>query len=260
MHSKPVAIITGGTRGIGNAIAARLGEDGHAVAVFGRSEEAAIKKNLDNIREFAPDEDFLYVRGSLDSGEDRKRLVDETVRKFGRIDVLVNNAGVAPEVRADILETSSESFDRVLDINLKGPFFLTQAVSRIMVDEISRIENIRPKIVNLSSISAYTSSTARGEYCISKAGISMMTLLFADRLAEYGINVYEVRPGIIATDMTSAVTEKYTNLIEGGLLPIKRWGYPEDVANAVSALCAGALAYSTGEVINVDGGFHFRRL
>lgn len=261
MYEKPVAVITGGTRGIGNAVAIRLAEDGYMVVVFGRSEEDSIRENLDLIRNSLPEpDDFLYVRGSINSKDDRAELVNRTMEKFARIDVLVNNAGVAPEVRMDILETSIESFERVLDINLKGPFFLSQAIANIMVDQVASIPGSRSKIINVSSISAYTSSTARGEYCISKAGISMMTLLFADRLAEYGINVYELRPGIIATDMTTAVTEKYTKLIEGGLLPIKRWGYPKDVAEAVSAICSDKLAYSTGEVLNIDGGFHIRRL
>lgn len=203
---------------------------------------------------------MIYVQGSLGEAQDRDRLVDKVLDEFGRIDVLVNNAGVAPKVRMDILETTIESFDFVVNTNLKGTFFLTQRVANEMIKKKQKDDNYNPIIINISSMSAYTSSTSRGEYCISKAGISMVTKLFADRLAEYGINVYEIRPGIIATDMTSTVKDRYDALIEEGLLPIKRWGYPEDIAKAVWALCSGLLPYSTGEVINVDGGFHIRRL
>jgi NAD(P)-dependent dehydrogenase (short-subunit alcohol dehydrogenase family) len=183
------------------------------------------------------------------------------MNNFGRIDVLVNNAGVAPKVRMDILETTEESMDFVLGINLKGTFFLTQLVANIMVEEVKKDIGIKPIVVNISSMSAYTTSVARGEYCISKAGISMITSLYADRLSEFGINVYEIRPGIIKTDMTAVVTGKYDKLIfEDGILPIKQWGFPQDIANAVSVFCSGKLSYSTGEVINVDGGFHLRRL
>ena len=203
---------------------------------------------------------MIYVQGSLGEAQDRDRLVDKVLDEFGRIDVLVNNAGVAPKVRMDILETTIESFDFVVNTNLKGTFFLTQRVANEMIKKKQKDDNYNPIIINISSMSAYTSSTSRGEYCISKAGISMVTKLFADRLAEYGINVYEIRPGIIATDMTSTVKDRYDALIEERLLPIKRWGYPEDIAKAVWALCSGLLPYSTGEVINVDGGFHIRRL
>lgn len=167
---------------------------------------------------------------------------------------------MAPKIRTDILEMTEESMDYVLGINLKGTFFLTQLAANIMIKETNEIEGIKPKIINISSVSSYTSSTQRGEYCISKAGASMITTLFADRLAEYGIKTYEIRPGIIYTDMTNKVKEKYTKLIEEGLTPIKRWGYPEDIANAVSIFCSDKLSFSTGEVINVDGGFHIRRL
>jgi 3-oxoacyl-[acyl-carrier protein] reductase len=174
--------------------------------------------------------------------------------------VLVNNAGVAPRQRMDILDVTVESYERVMDTNLKGPFFLTQQIANKMIALLQAGIIDAPKIINISSMSAYTSSPNRGEYCMSKAGMSMMTLLFADRLAEYGINVYEVRPGIIATDMTSVVKEKYDKLIGEGLTPIKRWGQPEDVAKAVGAIAEGRLDFSPGQVINVDGGFHLRRL
>ena len=190
-------------------------------------------------------------------------LVNTALENCGGIDLLVNNAGMAPRQRADLLEMGEAIYDEVMATNLKGPFFLTQRVARVMVEQLRTQAGqpaTAPKIINIGSISAYASSTNRGEYCLSKAGVGMLTALFADRLAEDGILVYEVRPGIIATDMTAAVQEKYDRLIEGGLLPLRRWGQPEDVARAVVALAEGALPYSTGEVINVDGGFHLRRL
>jgi NAD(P)-dependent dehydrogenase (short-subunit alcohol dehydrogenase family) len=187
-------------------------------------------------------------------------LVDETLRQFGRLDLLVNNAGMAPRQRQDLLEASEASYDEVMTVNLKGPFFLTQRVARVMIEMLQAGQITCPKIINMGSLSTYTSSVNRAEYCLSKAGLGMMTMLFADRLAEYGINVYEVRPGVVETDMTSAVKDKYERLIGEGLMPIRRWGQPDDVAQAVIALAEGYLPYSTGEVINVDGGFHLRRL
>jgi 3-oxoacyl-[acyl-carrier protein] reductase len=189
-------------------------------------------------------------------------LVEETIKRFGRIDLLVNNAGVAPNVRADILEAGEESFDRMIDINLKGPYFLTQLVARQMIKQAegAKSEASSGMIITISSISAYTASINRGDYCIAKAGLGMMTSLYAARLAEYGINVYEIRPGVIATDMTEPVKDKYDKLIAEGLTPIQRWGRPDDIGKAVVAIAAGLLPFSTGEVINVDGGFHLRRL
>lgn len=259
MHSNKTALITGGANGIGLGIALQLASEGYAVAVLGRNSEDHVKENIDKIKSFgAP---VIYISGSVTSKESRKEILHKIDIEFGRLDVLVNNAGVAPKVRSDILETTEENFDFVLDINLKGTFFLTQLVANYMVEEVKKNASIAPVIINISSISAYTSSPMRGEYCISKAGIGMITALFADRLAEYGINVYEVRPGIIATSMTAGVKEKYDRLIlEEGILPIKRWGVPEDVGNAVSVLCSGKLSYATGEVLNIDGGFHIRRL
>lgn len=243
-------IISGCTRGIGAACVKKFLMNGWAVTGMGRSEENPFA-DYPGI--------FHYVRGDLSSALDRKRLVMEAFYKFGPIGVLVNVAGVAPLERKDLLEMSEESYDRVMDINTKGTLFLTQAVAKEMIK--NQPENgIRGYICNVSSLSAYTSSTSRGEYCISKAGVSMITKLFADRLAEYGIPVNEVRPGIIATDMTSKVKEKYDNLIGGGLLPLARWGEPEDIADAVFALCSGALPYVTGQSLDVDGGFHMRRL
>ncbi|MCL2305615.1 MAG: 3-ketoacyl-ACP reductase [Planctomycetaceae bacterium] len=259
MISNKVTLITGGANGIGLGIALQLAREGYAVALTGRSTEEQVMENLDKVKSFGSP--VIYFCGDVASAEDRKAVLHRIDSEFGRLDVLVNNAGVAPKIRMDILLTTEESFDYVLDINLKGMFFLSQLAANYMVEEVKKNIGITPIIINVSSISAYTSSTARGEYCISKAGIGMVTALFADRLSEYGINVYEIRPGIIATNMTAGVKEKYDRLIlEEGLLPVKRWGSPEDVANAVSVLCSGKLAYSTGEVINVDGGFHLRRL
>jgi len=258
MINQKIAFITGASRGIGNAIALRLARDGFGIAVMGVTDEERAAASINKIKQTGCP--FLYINGDVSSDRSRREAVEKVMDRFGRIDVLVNNAGVAPRVRMDILETTEESMDYVLGINLKGTFFMTQLVAKIMIQEVQKIEGIKPKIINISSISAYTSSVNRGEYCISKAGTSMVTALFADRLAEYGINVYEIRPGIIMTDMTAGVKDKYDALIENGITPIKRWGYPEDVANAVSVLCSGLLEFSTGEVINVDGGFHLRRL
>ncbi len=239
-------IISGCARGIGAACAKKFLAEGWRVIGFSRTE------NVD----FG--ESFHYVRGDLVCAEDRKRLVCEAL-KYGQIDALVNIAGVAPLERHDLLTMTEDSYDRVMEINTKGTLFLTQTVAREMA--MNDIENgICGAICNISSLSAYTSSTNRGEYCISKAGVSMITKLFADRLGEYCIPVNEVRPGIIATDMTAKVHEKYDRLIDGGLLPLDRWGQPEDVASAVYALCSGALPYVTGQSIDVDGGFHLRRL
>jgi NAD(P)-dependent dehydrogenase (short-subunit alcohol dehydrogenase family) len=202
----------------------------------------------------------LAVQADIGATDDRATLVGEVLEQFGGIDLLVNNAGMAPRQRVDLLEMGEASYDEVLGTNLKGPFFLTQQVARIMIEQQRAEPDKMPVIVNISSISADTSSTNRGEYCISKAGMGMMTQLFADRLAAEGIRVYEIRPGVIATDMTAAVKAKYDQKIAEGLFPIRRWGQPEDVAQAVLALASGILPYSTGEVINIDGGFHIRRL
>ena len=244
---KKTAIVTGVASGIGRACAEKLLAEG--IAVVGMSRRQRMEETLAG--------DFTYVSGDIASGEDRKRLVDTALRIHGHIDILVNVAGVAPKVRADLLTMTEESYDYVMDINTKGTLFLTQLAANAMLKNPGEQKG---SIVNISSMSAYTSSVNRGEYCISKAGVSMITRLFADRLAEYGIPVNEVRPGIIATDMTAKVQEKYDNLIDGGLLPISRWGKPEDIASAVWVLCSGALPYVTGQSIDVDGGFHIRRL
>jgi len=259
MIKNKVALITGGARGIGLGVALQLAEEGYAVALTGRTAEEQIKENIDKVKSFgAP---VVYFSADVTSDASRKMVLREINSQFGRLDVLVNNAGVAPKVRMDILSTTEESFDEVLDINLKGVFFLSQLAANYMIEQVNQNIGITPMMINISSISAFATSTMRGEYCISKAGVGMVTALFAARLAEYGIKVYEIRPGIIATDMTAPVKEKYDRLIlEGDMLPIKRWGRPEDVADAVSVLCSGKLAYSTGEVLNVDGGYHLRRL
>jgi 3-oxoacyl-[acyl-carrier protein] reductase len=253
-----VALVTGASRGIGRGIAVALGAADWQVAVNYRGNETAAEQTVAAIQ--ANGGTAHAFQADIAVPTDRARLIDQVMERFGRIDVLVNNAGVAPRQRMDILDVTVESYERVMDTNLKGPFFLTQQIANKMIALLQAGIIDAPKIINISSMSAYTSSPNRGEYCMSKAGMSMMTLLFADRLAEYGINVYEVRPGIIATDMTNTVTEKYDALIADGVTPIRRWGQPEDVARAVVALAENYLPFSTGEVINVDGGFHFRRL
>ncbi len=254
---KKTAIITGSSRGIGLATAEQLALDGFNIVMVATGDE---EKNRAAVRSVeAKGAEVLYVKADVSKSEDRNRIVEESVKRYGRIDVLVNNAGVAPLVRADLLEMTEESYDRVMTINTKSNMFMTQAVARVMVKQ-ELIAERRGCIVNISSCSAEVSSTSRGEYCISKAGISMLTTLYADRLASEGILVNEVRPGVIATDMTSAVEEKYNALIKDGLFPIARWGKPEDIAGAVSALVSDKFLYTTGSHIDVDGGFHIKRL
>lgn len=258
MIKQKVAVVTGGARGIGNSIALKLGLEGYAIAIYDKCKLGEVHKNIKKIQDA---EVFLmYYHGDISNRKNRIEFCNRVMQRFGRIDILVNNAGVAPKKRYDILDTTEKSFDYVININLKGTFFLTQLVAKIMIDETSNFDYFAPKIINIGSASSYTSSTSRGEYCISKAGLSMLTKLFADKLAQHRINVYEIQPGIIFTDMTKVVKDKYDKLIKEGLIPIKRWGRPEDVANAVSILCSGKLDFSTGEIINVDGGFHLRRL
>ncbi len=253
-----VALVTGGGRGIGRGIAVALARHGWDLVVNYRGNAEAASETVCLIGRAG--RRGLAVQADIALAADRERLVDEVLQAFGRIDLLVNNAGMAPRRRVDILETSEASYDEVMAVNLKGPFFLTQRVARVMIDLLRDGVIRRPKIVNIGSLSAYTSSPSRGEYCISKAGLAMVTALYADRLAEYGIHVYEVRPGIIETDMTSVVKDRYDRLIAEGLTPIRRWGQPEDVARAVVAIAEEYFPFSTGEVINVDGGFHLRRL
>ncbi len=249
------AIVTGSSRGIGKSIALTLAQNGYNVVLSSRSNECDEKiiALMDEIHSYS--KDSIYVKCDISNDEDRRNLIDTCFEKFGKLDVLVNNAGVAPKERNDILKMTKESMDYVLSINLYGPFFLTQYASNKMIEH-----KCGDAIINVTSMSAYTSSTNRGEYCISKAGASMIVTLFADRLSEYGINVYEIRPGIIDTDMVEKVKDKYTNLIDNGLLPINRMGKGDDVAKAVLALSNGSFPYSTGEIFNIDGGFHIRRL
>lgn len=251
-----VALVTGGSRGIGLGITTRLLREGYAVAML------ATRREPDGLIDSLPaPERAIYLQGTVDDVDSHAGILNAVVEHFGRIDLLVNNAGVAPSVRNDILEATPESFDRVLGINLRGPYFLTQAVARQMLaQEPLEGSAIRGTIVNVSSTSAVTVSLNRGEYCISKAGVSMATQLWAARLAPEGIPVYEVRPGIIATDMTAGVKDRYDKAFASGIAPIPRWGTPDDVAGAVVQLAAGAMPYSTGEVINVDGGMHIPRL
>ena len=255
MTPEPAALVTGAARGIGAGIALELARGGANVAVL---DVAAADQTVARIE--AAGRKALAVTGDVTRAEDRANALAAVEEAFGRLDVLVNNAGVAPKLRADILEAGEESYDRVMNINLKGPYFLTQAAANWMIRQRTRRPDDWMCIVNVSSVSAYAPSTARGEYCLSKAGVSMATKLWAARLAEYGIGVYEIRPGIIATDMTAGVKAKYDKLIAEGLTPIRRWGLPADVAAAVAACAAGELKFSTGEVINVDGGFHLRVL
>lgn len=261
-----VALVTGGNRGIGLGISRRLVADGYAVSILATREEPV--DVLAELRDAAGDAALVrYVRGSVADLDDHRRYVDDAVDAWGRLDLLVNNAGVAPSVRADLLDADAESFDRVLGINLRGPYFLTQEFARRVIALRGPLEALPEPpagpvatIVNVSSISATTVSTNRGDYCISKAGVGMATQLWAARLGPEGVVVYEVRPGVIATDMTAGVTGKYDALIEQGLAPVNRWGRPADVAGAVAILASGQTPYSTGEVFHVDGGMHIPTL
>ena len=254
---KKVAIVTGSSRGIGYAIARRLGRDGFRVIVSATGPQEKYEQALAGLT--ADGTEWRYIRCDIADHDSRLHLIEETVRQFWRIDVLVNNAGVAPKVRADLLDMTEESFDRVVGTNTKGNLFLTQAAAKQRLRQ-ELIGKKRGTIINISSCSAEVSSVSRGEYCVSKAGVSMLTTLFADRLAGEGILVNEIRPGVIATDMTSAVTGKYDKLIADGAFPIARWGTPEDIANAVSAFANDDFLYTTGSYLDVDGGFHIKRL
>lgn len=254
---KKVAIVTGGGHGIGLGHVRQLAADGYAVIATGTGAAFTYQAAFDEIQ--ASGGEVTYFQNDIANATDRKQCVDETVKKYGRIDVLVNNSGVAPKERLDILEVSEESWDRVIDINLKGTMFLTQLVAKQMISQ-QQIDGIRGIIINTGSISSYASSVNRVEYCVSKAGISMLTTVYADRLAKEGIYVYEIRPGVIASEMTDGVKEKYDKQIADGIFPIARWGQPSDVALAVSVLCEGRLRYTTGQVIDVDGGYHIRRV
>ena len=273
-----VALITGASRGIGKGISLELAKIGFDLVVnYAGNQSAAEATAADCLSAARASGHTIRAepcQADVGSPADRKHLIDFTRERFGRLDLLVNNAGITSIGRADILEAKEENFDRLMAVNLKGPYFLTQQAARWMIEQVGTrcatsptsdqdgapTPPCRPKIVTISSISAYTVSTNRGDYCLAKAALGMLTKLYAVRLAEYGIQVFEVCPGIIASDMTAPVKEKYDKLIGEGLSPIRRWGTPEDVGKAVAAIAEGALPFSTGEVINVDGGFHLRRL
>src|ERR1044071_6714987 len=255
--SRRVALVTGASRGIGRAIAIELGRIGFDVLINYRANANEAERALEEVKAVGARAEIFAADVAND--DDRHRLVSHTRELFGRLDLLVNNAGIAPEKRVDLLEANVESFDRLLNVNLKGAFFLSQLVARWMIEQ-KDLPDYTPAIDNIRSVSAYAASPERAEYCIAKAGLAMMTKVFATRLADEGINVYEIRPGVIATDMTANVKEKYDQQIADGLTPISRWGTPEDVGRAVAAIAAGSFPFSTGEVINVDGGFHLRRL
>ena len=254
---KKTAIITGGSRGIGLAISLRLAKDGFNVAIAGRRPQSDCADSLAALAEITGD--YLYIKADVANTIDRKRIVDETMGRFGGIHVLVNNAGVAPDVRADLLEMTEESYDYVMDTNAKSVMFLSQLATRVMLSQAAEGKK-RGTIINIGSCSAEVSSPNRGEYCVSKAGISMLTKLYADRLAGEGIFVHEIRPGVIETDMTSGAKEKYDRLISEGLFPIARWGKPEDIAGAVSVFAGDSFLYTTGNYVDIDGGFHIKRL
>jgi len=258
MIDQPVALVTGSSRGIGRGIALGLAASGHAVVVnYFRSPEAA-EEVVDRIR--SEQGRAVALQGDVGAAADRERLIHGTLSEFGRLDVLVNNAGITSQGRRDLLEATEESWDLVFATNLKGPFFLAQAAANRMIASIDAGQIPEGRIINVSSISAYAVTTNRADYCMAKAAMRMMTQLLATRLAEHRIRVYEVCPGVIESDMTAPVKEKYDGLIADGLSPIRRWGTPEDVAKAVVALTGDAFPFTTGDRINVDGGFHIRRL
>ena len=257
MESK-VAIVTGASRGIGQGIAYQLAKVGWQVAVNDISPVEKQAETLALVREAGSD--GITIQGDITQAEDREALNQAVLEKYGRIDMLVNNAGIGPRVRMDMMEMSEESMRQVLEVNLYGTFFLTQLTAKNMMKLIADGAQENGRIVNISSISAYASSTSRAEYCVSKAAVSMMTTLYADRLAEEKINVYEIRPGIIKTPLTEIVSDKYDKLIAEGVTPIKRWGYPEDIGLAIAAVASDYFPFSTGQVFNVDGGFHIQRL
>lgn len=258
MIDRPVALVTGSSRGIGRGIALGLATAGHAVVVnYFRSPDAA-EQVVDQIQ--ADGGQAIALPGDVGDANDRSSLIERTCEAFGRLDVLVNNAGITSQGRKDLLEATEESWDLVFATNLKGPFFLAQQAANRMIASIDAGDIPGGLIINISSISAYAATTNRADYCMAKAAMQMMTQLLAVRLAEQGIRVYEICPGVIASDMTAPVKEKYDRLIAEGLSPIRRWGTPEDVARAVVALTTDAFPFTTGDRINVDGGFHIRRL
>jgi NAD(P)-dependent dehydrogenase (short-subunit alcohol dehydrogenase family) len=258
MNEQPVAIVTGGSRGIGRAIVRELAVAGHQVVINYATRRDAAEDLASEIS--AAGGTAISVGADVGKTSDRQTLIERTLAEFGRLDVLVNNAGITSPARKDLLDATEEGWDQVFNTNLKGPFFLSQLAANRMICQMQDGQTAGGKIINISSISAYAVSYQRADYCMTKAALSTMTQLFADRLAEYNIGVFEICPGVIATDMTGPVKEKYDGLIAEGLTPIRRWGQPEDVARAVAAIVRGYFPFSTGERINVDGGFHIRRL
>ncbi|MFG0287832.1 MAG: 3-ketoacyl-ACP reductase [Rhodopirellula sp. JB044] len=257
--NKKVALVTGGGRGIGLGICEKLAADGFDLVLSGRSDASKVSDAITALEALGAQ--VLYCAGDVSSADDRAAMLDQIQNRFGRLDVLVNNAGVAPKVRADILDATEESFEWVMKINLQGPYFLTQACANWMIEQKSADESFAGCIINVGSISATVVSPNRGDYCVSKAGLGMMSSLFAARLGEFAIPVYEIRPGIIKTDMTSGVTEKYDNLIDNTeLLVEKRWGLPEDIGKLAAAMARGDMPYATGQVVYVDGGLTLSRL
>jgi len=250
--------VTGGGRGIGRGIVAAVAGLRFSVVVNYRSDRESAGTAC-RLAEERGSPCAVAMQADVADPTDGRRLVEETLARFGRVDLWVNNAGVAPEHRVDMLETSPQSWDRVLGTNLRGPFFLTQAVARAMLDQAPRAD-CEPQIVFITSISSTFASVNRPEYCVAKAGLSMVAQLFAVRLADHGIRVFEVRPGVIETDMTRPVHDAYSERIASGLSPIRRWGTPDDVGRAVAAIASGAFPFSTGEVIHVDGGLNLRSL
>ncbi len=255
---KKTALITGGTRGIGLGIAQELAKAGFHLAINGVRDEMEVAPILDELRKEGVN--VVYAQGDISQTDHRRSILKQALEALDTIHVLVNNAGVAPLERNDLLNTTEESYDRVMDINLKGPYFFTQLIANHMVVEKKKDPQYQASIINISSISSSVASTNRGEYCISKAGISMATKLWAVRLGEYGIPVYEIQPGIIQTDMTAGVQEKYDGLISNGLCVQERWGLPEDVGKVAAAMATGSMPYSTGQVVRVDGGLTLPRL
>jgi 3-oxoacyl-[acyl-carrier protein] reductase len=258
MMSKRVALITGGTRGIGFGIACELAKSGFDLVVNGVRVPGEVKEAIGKLKELGAK--AIYCQGDVSSAESRKEILKEIRESFGGLHILVNNAGVAPRERKDILEATEESFERLIHTNLQGPYFLTQSVANWMIEQQKSDKEYKACIINITSISATEASVNRGEYCISKAGLSMATKLFAFRLGEFNIPVYEVRPGVVKTDMTAGVIAKYDQLIEEGMTVQKRWGETEEVGKAVAILALGYFPYSTGQVIMVDGGLTIPRL
>ncbi|MHC4441398.1 MAG: 3-ketoacyl-ACP reductase [Planctomycetota bacterium] len=258
MNKQPVALVTGGSRGIGRGICLELAKEGYNVLINYFGNVSAAEQTHEMIEKAGGQAESCQA--DIAQTEDRDLLLEYCMENFGRLDLLVNNADIAPPEQLDVLETTTDNYESVLDVNLKGPFFLTQAAARLMIRLLEGKDIPSATIIIVSSINAYTASISRGTYCISEAGLSMVVPLFASRLAEFGINVYEIRPGLIETDMPQKLHKQYDHLIKEGFSPIKRWGQPQEVGKAVAMLARGDLPFSTGEVINVDGGFHLKKL